>query len=212
MRALEADPKQTVGGAARRARARAVAVVLYVAAVCAFAASGVAQQAPPAPLAQTASPATTAQEMPPVEAPRPPQQRGPVDTFGRWITGSISAAGDRIGAAWGSLSKLGTRASDAASDVAKGAAAVAGGTAQAVGQLPVGPIVAGRELCATAANGAPDCQAAVDRLCRTRGFATGASIDVESAKTCRPEVVLSGRQRSPADCLSEDFVTKAVCR
>src|SRR5690348_4319181 len=79
MRALEADPKQTVGGAARRARARAVAVVLYVAAVCAFAASGVAQQAPPAPLAQTASPATTAQEMPPVEAPRPPQQRGPVE-------------------------------------------------------------------------------------------------------------------------------------
>ena len=69
-------------------------------------------------------------------------------------------------------------AADAASTVAKGAADAAKGAADvAVDGVTRWPgIASGHERCALAANGAPDCQAAAEALCRARGFSTGASV------------------------------------
>ena len=38
-----------------------------------------------------------------------------------------------------------------------------------------------RERCPIAPNGAPDCKAAAEIMCRTKGFATGNSVDYQTA-------------------------------
>ena len=73
-------------------------------------------------------------------------------------------------------------------------------------------MVTGRERCAAAANGAPDCVAATEALCRSKGFAAGNSLDIQSAQRCKAHVWLSGRTSEPSDCTTESFVTRAVCR
>ncbi|HVY58047.1 MAG TPA: hypothetical protein VHA77_09385 [Xanthobacteraceae bacterium] len=166
------------------------------------------QNDPPPP--QDAAPPPV--EPPPAASTTPPQGPGLVDAFGHLFEQSLSAAGTGLGNAWGTLSTLGTQAGSAASGVAKGAADAAKGTADVVGRLPVSRIVVGHERCATAPNGAPDCQAAVDKLCRIQGFASGASLDTVSAENCPAEVVISGRPRTPEVCTYESFVTKAMCR
>ncbi len=154
-----------------------------------------------------------AQATPPLaQGVKPPHEPGLMDAFGHWVEGSVSAAGAGLGAAWHTLSTLGYQAGSAAGDVARGAADAAKGTAAAVGRLPAGRIVAGRERCAKAPNGAPDCQAAVDKICAAQGYSSGTSVDFESAETCRAEAVISGQPRKPTDCTLENFVTKAVCR
>jgi hypothetical protein len=41
-------------------------------------------------------------------------------------------------------------------------------------------IVSGREDCTATSNGASDCSAAANALCRKRGFAAGASVDTQT--------------------------------
>jgi hypothetical protein len=62
--------------------------------------------------------------------------------------------------------------------------------------------VSGREKCETASNGAPDCIAAVTRLCRSKGFQTGTSVDTQS-EYCLNQGRIAG------SCV---FVTRVACR
>jgi hypothetical protein len=73
-------------------------------------------------------------------------------------------------------------------------------------------IVTGRERCAAAANGAPDCRSAADAACRAKGFASGKSLDTQSAQKCPARVWLSGRLPADGDCQLETFVTRSVCQ
>jgi hypothetical protein len=70
---------------------------------------------------------------------------------------------------------------------------------------PVSPlgtgIVSGREQCSTTPNGAPDCNAAVNILCRANGFETGASLNSQSEYCFE-------RARGAGTCV---FVTRAAC-
>ena len=99
-------------------------------------------------------------------------------------------------------------ATDAAGDVAKGVGDAAG----AVARLPLTNVVSGKEMCINAPNGAPDCAAASEVMCRSKGFQRGASLDITSAYRC-PAIVWSER-REPNDkeCVNESFVSKAVCQ
>jgi hypothetical protein len=73
-------------------------------------------------------------------------------------------------------------------------------------------VVTGRSVCPVAGNGAPDCKAASDRLCKDKGYKDGKSLDIETAEKCSAKVYLSGRTGAPGECRTENFVTRAICQ
>ena len=73
-------------------------------------------------------------------------------------------------------------------------------------------MVTGRAACVVASNGAPDCKIGADRLCQSKGFKEGKSIDTDASEKCSPLVYLPGHKRGPNDCKTENFVTRAVCQ
>jgi type IV secretory pathway VirB10-like protein len=169
---------------------------------------------PPTAQPTTAQP-TTAQ---PTTAPPPSAsyQPGFIDAFGRFIGESASKLNSRLKSTNETLGNLSSQTTGAAKDAAEGAAQAAVGTAkQAAGAiigLPSQHIVTGRERCAAAANGAPDCRTAADAACRAKGFAAGKSLDTQSAEKCPARVWLSGRLPADGDCQLETFVTRVVCQ
>jgi hypothetical protein len=73
-------------------------------------------------------------------------------------------------------------------------------------------MVTGRLACPVSANGAPDCTAATDKLCQTKGFKEGKSLATDSAETCSAKVLIPGRTRKPDDCRTDTYVTRAFCQ
>jgi hypothetical protein len=73
-------------------------------------------------------------------------------------------------------------------------------------------MVTGRTICPAAANGTPDCKAAADRLCQSKGYKEGKSLSADAAETCAAKVYIPGRQRKPGDCRTDNYVTTALCQ
>jgi hypothetical protein len=73
-------------------------------------------------------------------------------------------------------------------------------------------MVTGRAACVVAANGAPDCKLGADRLCQSKGYKEGKSLDTDAAEKCSPKAFIPGRKREPGDCKTENFVIKALCQ
>jgi hypothetical protein len=73
-------------------------------------------------------------------------------------------------------------------------------------------MVTGRTICPAAADGTPDCKAAADRLCQSKGYKEGKSLNADSAETCAAKVFIPGRQRKPGDCRTDNYVTTALCQ
>jgi hypothetical protein len=73
-------------------------------------------------------------------------------------------------------------------------------------------MVSGRAACLVAANGAPDCKAGADRLCQSKGYKEGKSLDTDAAEKCSPKVYLPGYKRQSGDCKTENYVTRALCQ
>jgi hypothetical protein len=73
-------------------------------------------------------------------------------------------------------------------------------------------MVKGRTACLVAANGAPDCKAGADRLCQSKGYKEGNSLDTDAAEKCSPKVYMPGYKRQPGDCKTENYVTRALCQ
>jgi len=72
-------------------------------------------------------------------------------------------------------------------------------------------MVSGRAGCLVSSNGAPDCKAGADRLCQSKGYKQGNSLDTDAAEKCSPKVYLPGYKRQPGDCKTENYVTRALC-
>jgi len=73
-------------------------------------------------------------------------------------------------------------------------------------------MVSGRAACLVSSNGAPDCKAGADRLCQSKGYKEGNSLDTDAAEKCSPKVYLPGYKRQPGDCKNENYVTRALCQ
>lgn len=73
-------------------------------------------------------------------------------------------------------------------------------------------MVTGRAACLVAANGAPDCKAGADRLCQSKGYKEGRSLDTDAAEKCSAKVYLPGHKREPGDCKTENYVIRALCQ
>jgi hypothetical protein len=73
-------------------------------------------------------------------------------------------------------------------------------------------MVGGRSACLVSSNGAPDCKAGADKLCQSKGYKEGKSLDTDAAEKCSPKVYLPGYKRQPGDCKTENYVTRALCQ
>jgi hypothetical protein len=138
----------------------------------------------------------------------PPDSSGVLSTLGRWLDNSVSGVRSGLSSARNAVGEIGSQAGDAAA----GAAGTARDAATSVIRIPVTSVVSGRERCPRAANGGPDCQPAIEALCRGKGFASGRSLDVQAAQKCPAAVWLSGRQPAEGECTMETYVTRAVCQ
>jgi hypothetical protein len=136
------------------------------------------------------------QPQPKVAPPAEPNRPGLIDAFGRWIGTSVGN--------WNSGLK-------GAADAAKDAANVATDTAGAVARIPAARVIAERVTCPVAPNGAPDCRAAAEGICRAHGFASGSSIDFQTAEKC-PPIALNRPDGEPPRCVIESYVTRALCQ
>jgi hypothetical protein len=132
--------------------------------------------------------------------PSPGYKPGFIDAFGRWIGDSVTN--------WNAGLK---GAADVAKDAADAATTATKDTAGAVARLPGTRVIAERATCPTAPNGAPDCRAAAEAICKARGFASGSSIDFQTAEKC-PPIALNRPDGEPAICTIESYVTRALCQ
>ncbi|MGX9391061.1 hypothetical protein ACWX0K_04345 [Nitrobacteraceae bacterium UC4446_H13] len=79
--------------------------------------------------------------------------------------------------------------------------------------LKIPSMQTGREKCPVAANGASDCKAAADALCRAHGYKEGKGTDTDATQKCSAEaLLLSGRKSQPGACRTDYFVTRAWCQ
>jgi len=103
--------------------------------------------------------------------------------------------------------------SEAIDDLNARAREAAKGTGEALSRLAKpSSMVTGRTICPAAANGTADCKAAADRLCQSKGYKEGNSLNADSAETCSAKVYIPGRQRKPGDCRTDNYVTTALCQ
>jgi hypothetical protein len=85
-------------------------------------------------------------------------------------------------------------------------------TLPSLGTSGLNTVVKGRVVCPVAANGAPDCKAASDKLCQSKGYKEGKSLDTDAAQTCSPKAMIPGRKPEEGDCRTDNYVTQAVCQ
>jgi hypothetical protein len=172
-------------------------IVLAATLLTASAATG--QNAAPAPADAAQTPAASSQ-------PRETGQRpGFFDALGRWFSRSRAVIDSQVRSTGDALGTIGSSTASAA----YGAAGAAKQTAATIIGLPGTRLVSGREPCAVAQNGAPDCAAAIGALCRSRGMQSGSSIEIATSRKCDFRGLISGHS---VKCRTEAFVTKAVCQ
>jgi len=105
------------------------------------------------------------------------------------------------------VTNFGHEAGIAAKTTAEGAKEAA----DAVARIPAARVVSGHQKCTLAANGAPDCLAAANAICKAKGFQAGKSVDMTTAEVCPAQVYLSGRNSGPG-CHTDTFVSRALCQ
>jgi len=111
-----------------------------------------------------------------------------------WTLPTLKSPGETI-------NDFNARARDAAKDAG-----------DSLSRLKPSAMVTGRTACLVAANGAPDCKAGADRLCQSKGYKEGNSLDTDAAEKCSPKAYIPGRKREPGDCKTENYVTRALCQ
>jgi hypothetical protein len=163
-------------------------------------------QAPvPAPPAAPVTPSSPVSDAPAVLPPQPPSAPPPparpahhpgfLEELGKVLKDSASHLSSTWKGSQKTLEDLNAKTKDATESLTR-----------------VQSVVTGRTACPVTANGAPDCVAAAEQLCKGKGFKSGKSLDIETAEKCSAKVYLSGRTGAPGECRTENFVTRAICQ
>ena len=153
---------------------------------------------------QASSPGVGIQGQPPAASEAEPAPAQPAESPGLWndmgralrkILPPLKTPGE-------TLDDLNGRAKDAAKDAG-----------ESLSRLTTpSSMVTGRTICLIAANGTPDCKTAADKLCQSKGYKEGKSLNTDSAETCSPKVLIPGRKRKPDDCRTDNYITSALCQ
>jgi hypothetical protein len=138
---------------------------------------------------------------------KPAEEQGFFATIGRWFSQQSANVNATFKDARQKVEGFGQDAGAAAKSTVEGARDAAG----AVARIPAARSVSGHEKCQNASNGAPDCIAAANALCKGKGFDSGRSLDMTTAEICPPKVWMSGRSTGP-ECHTETFVSRAFCQ
>jgi len=137
----------------------------------------------------------------------PTKQSGFFGGIARWFDQQASKIGSGFKDASSQVEKFGYQVGVAA----KTTATATKSAADAMVRIPSARVVAGHEKCKVAPNGAPDCVAAANALCKAKGFGTGKSADMTTTEVCSPQVYLSGHTRG-AGCRTETYLSSALCQ
>jgi len=198
---------------ARRPQRIAVAATCLVAGWLLLSAPLVfAQDAAPPPVGAAATP--------PAPAPKP----GVFEAIGHWFDQGASSFRDHLRGAKRKMDDLGddavantkgfsdqaAQAGKSAAEAGKSAAEATKNAVDAVAKLPTARMMSGRERCINAPNGAPDCVAAAEALCRKHGYTSGKSMDFTSAEECPPRTLLGQAPRE--ECTTVTFISRAMCQ
>ena len=135
------------------------------------------------------------------------------DTFQEHLRGAKQRMDDLTDATAANNKELSDQAAkigQGALDVGKGAVDATTDAMGAVAKLPTARLMSGRERCAVAPNGAPDCLSAAEALCRKHGFNSGKSMDFTSAEECPASTLLG--QTSRDECTTMTFISRAMCQ
>jgi hypothetical protein len=185
-----------------RCLALAAAAVMPILAVIA-AGVALAQTAPPQPSLglqeQPARQGTPPPPNPPAAQPSPSPSESPglINEMGKLFEKSLSIL-PPLKTPGETIDDLNARAKDAG---------------EALSRLAKpGSMVSGRVICPVAATGTPDCKSGADKLCQSKGYKEGKSLNTDSAQTCSAKVLIPGRQRKPEDCRTDNYVTTALCQ
>ena len=146
--------------------------------------------------AQATAPALGVQEP---ASPAPPGEQNPglINEIGKLIDKLPSLKSPQE-----TIEDLNTRARDAAK-----------GASDSLSRLAKpASMVSGRMICPVSANGSPDCKLGADKLCQSKGYKEGKSLNTDSAETCSAKVLIPGRARKPDDCRTDNYVTRALCQ
>ena len=136
-----------------------------------------------------------------------PENEGFLASIGRWFKEHTTTVNSSFEDARKKVEGFGSAAGDAAKTTVQGAKDAAG----AVARIPAARAISGHEKCQLAVNGAPDCVAAANAMCKAKGFDSGSSLDMTTAEVCPPKVYASGRT-SGDECKMETFVSRAFCQ
>jgi hypothetical protein len=79
-------------------------------------------------------------------------------------------------------------------------------------RLTKSSMAAGRVACPVSANGAPDCKAASDKLCQSKGFKEGNSLAMDTTRNCSAKSLLMGGKPDESECRTDNYVTRALCQ
>jgi hypothetical protein len=163
-------------------------------------AAGWTQAAPP-PSLGVQTPAQQAAPQPEPAAPPPPENPGLINELEKLWDKSKSML-PTLKSPQETLEDLNARAKDASKD-----------TGESLSRLTRPALmVSGRMGCPVSSNGAPDCKAGADKLCQSKGYKEGKSLDTDAAEKCSAKVYLPGHKREPGDCRTENYVTRALCQ
>jgi len=212
------DDKSTILDSGRRCAFGAGAAAWLFAASLAIAAATAAaadDQTPPnpSPSPQSSAPDSSLPPQP------PPVRRGFLNDIGRWWDEGIADFNAKMKDARGKFEDFKKKSDDAAKDAAtvtsgamKNAADASKDAATAIGRLPIMRMIEARERCPKALNGAPNCDEAAAKVCRTKGFSSGKPLGVSSSENCPPTFLMSGNAPAEGECPVETIVLLAACQ
>jgi hypothetical protein len=158
----------------------------------------------------TPSRAQTPQPEPPAQTQQ--QEPGVFGSIGRWFEQGFAGLKNSFSGAKTNMDDFGSKAANASKDIGNKAAEAGKNAADAVKKLPSTRVITGHERCSVAPNGAPDCRLAALTICQGKGFASGQSVDFVSAEKCPAAVWMNRRKPEPGECVTETFVTRAMCQ
>jgi hypothetical protein len=136
-----------------------------------------------------------------------PQSEGFFASVSRWFEEQTA----NVSASFKDARKKVEGFSSAAGDAAKTTVEGARDAVDAVARIPTARTISGHEKCQLAPNGAPDCVAAANTICKAKGFGSGKSLDMTTAEVCPAKVYMSGRSSGP-ECTTDTFVSRALCQ
>ena len=154
---------------------------------------------PPAQQAVPDQPAPQQGGAPPQAAKPREENPGLINEMGKVLEKSLSVL-PSLKSPGEAIDDLNARAKDVAKDAS-----------ESLSRLAKPPsMVTGRVMCPVSVNGAPDCKAGTDKLCQTKGFKEGKSLNTDSVEACSAKVLIPGRARKPDDCRTDYYVTRAL--